>query len=312
MTTAPTPTVSIVIPTYNHAKVLQHALQSVLDQTYTDWEAIVINNFSADNTIEVVESFRDPRIRLINFSNQGVIAASRNVGIKAAQGDYVAFLDSDDTWYPNKLEKAMEIFRQRPDVDLVCHDVFALTQGRITRTIRAGHEFPRMGTNTKLQDYLLFQGNHVATSTVVVRKAKLEEVGGFRENREIISVEDYDLWIRLSAVSKFYFLNLVLGEYCDDITGLSKNVDLHHGNLEILLKSYFSEALKIRPSLFLKWKIRRRLASVYRGAAKITPSQEQRKECIIKMLQTYPIGLKNLVTTAWWLGKLLSPGRPSK
>lgn len=303
------PGVSIVIPTYNRATLLRQALQSVLNQTFSDWEAIIIDTFSQDNTIEVVESFRDPRIRLVNFWKKGVIAASRNVGIKTARGEYIAFLDSDDTWYPDKLEKVMEFFKQHPEVDLVCHDVYAVIDGRITRKIRAGHGIPRKASNNKLQGYLLFRGNHVATSTVVVRKSKIEAVGGFRENREFISVEDYDLWIRLSAVSKFNFLNMVLGEYCDGDSGVSKNVDLHHGNLEILLKSYFSEALETRPSLFLKWKIRRRLASIYRGAAKITTSPEKRKEFIIKMLQTYPIGFKNLVTTAWWLAGPLTRGK---
>ena len=93
------PAVSIVIPTYNHGYFLKKCLQSVIDQTLTDWEAIVINNFSEDNTIDVVNSFHDPRIHLVNFKNNGIIAASRNEGIKISNADLIAFLDSDDSWY---------------------------------------------------------------------------------------------------------------------------------------------------------------------------------------------------------------------
>ena len=102
------PYVSVVIPTFNHAKFLKKALDSVVAQTFQNWEAVVVNNFSTDNTIEVVNSFADPRIKLFNFSNNGVIAASRNHGLKEAAGDFIAFLDSDDVWYPNKLQKCVE------------------------------------------------------------------------------------------------------------------------------------------------------------------------------------------------------------
>ena len=87
------PYVSIIIPTYNHAKLLKKALDSVVAQTFTKWEAIVVNNFSTDDTIEIVDAFNDSRIRIINFSNFGVIAASRNRGLRDATGGFIAFLD---------------------------------------------------------------------------------------------------------------------------------------------------------------------------------------------------------------------------
>jgi glycosyltransferase involved in cell wall biosynthesis len=90
------PLVSVVIPTYNHARYLGRALQSVLDQTYKNWEAIVIDNHSTDNTAELIASFADQRITYLKIHNNGVIAASRNAGIRAAKGEWLAFLDSDD------------------------------------------------------------------------------------------------------------------------------------------------------------------------------------------------------------------------
>ena len=90
------PLVSIVIPTYNHANYLSKALQSVLDQTYKNWEAIVIDNHSTDDTNEVINRYVDPRIKYLKIHNCGVIAKSRNVGIQTAKGEWIAFLDSDD------------------------------------------------------------------------------------------------------------------------------------------------------------------------------------------------------------------------
>ena len=112
------PLFSIVIPTYNHAHFLRKCLDSVISQTFTNWEAIVVNNFSEDNTIEVVESYRDPRIRLFNNANNGIIAVSRNKGITEAQGEWICFLDSDDAWYPDKLMICKDYLN---DYDFICH-----------------------------------------------------------------------------------------------------------------------------------------------------------------------------------------------
>ena len=95
------PLVSVVIPTYNHAYLLKDALHSVICQTYTNIEIIVIDNNSVDDTEEVVLSFLDPRIIFKKINNNGIIAASRNMGILIAKGDYIAFLDSDDIWHNN-------------------------------------------------------------------------------------------------------------------------------------------------------------------------------------------------------------------
>src|SRR5689334_17428665 len=102
-----TPQVSVVIPTYNRAADLRRALGSVVAQTCERWEALVVDNHSTDDTRQVVESFRDGRIRFLQVSNQGVVAVSRNLGVRNAVGDYVAFLDSDDWWLPEKLSRSV-------------------------------------------------------------------------------------------------------------------------------------------------------------------------------------------------------------
>ena len=120
-----TPLVSVVIPSYNHARYLGRALQSILDQTYTNWEAIVIDNHSTDKTDEVMTSFTDPRITYLKIHNKGIIAASRNVGIRAAKGEWIAFLDSDDWWTADKLQFCFDCINDK--VDLVYHDMGIVT-----------------------------------------------------------------------------------------------------------------------------------------------------------------------------------------
>ena len=93
------PDVSIVIPTYNHGIYLKEAIRSIIIQTFKNWECIIINNLSTDNTVDIVKSFNDPRISIINYKNNGSIAASRNKGILSARSEIIAFLDSDDYWY---------------------------------------------------------------------------------------------------------------------------------------------------------------------------------------------------------------------
>ena len=104
MNTSFIPIVSIVIPTYNHAKFIGKALESVIDQTYKNWEAIVIDNNSTDDTDKVINQYNDPRIKYLKINNDGVIAKSRNQGIREAKGEWIAFLDSDDWWTKDKLE----------------------------------------------------------------------------------------------------------------------------------------------------------------------------------------------------------------
>lgn len=202
---SPLPAVSVVIPTYNHAQFLQAALQSVLAQTCAAWEAIIVNNFSQDNTIEIVAAFNDPRIRLVNFRNQGIIAASRNHGLRLACADLIAFLDSDDLWYPRKLERCLA--RLGEGYDLVCHGERWLGGGQDREV------FYGPGPRASYQA-LLFEGNCLSTSAVVVQRKIIEAVGGFREDADIVTAEDYDLWLRLArAGARIGFVREILGEY---------------------------------------------------------------------------------------------------
>jgi glycosyltransferase involved in cell wall biosynthesis len=200
----PDPVVTIVIPTYNHAGFLAEALASVRDQTYTDWEAIVVDNHSEDDTVAVVESFQDSRIRLETFKNNGIIGASRNRAMALARGEFIAFLDSDDVWLPRKLERCVTRFV--PSVGLVAHNLERF--GRASGLIQCGPELRASF------DALLLEGSCITPSATMIRTDVLRAVGGFSEARDVATAEDYHLWLKLAAWRvKMEFLPEVLSRY---------------------------------------------------------------------------------------------------
>jgi len=230
-----TPLVSVVIPTYNHAHFLGAALQSVIDQTHTNWEAIVIDNHSTDNTDAVVRSFKDSRISLLKIHNDGVIAASRNMGIQNAKGGWIAFLDSDDRWYPEKLQVAMEQLKTTPLIDVVSTDemlVNDLTGAK--KVLRYGPS----GSNFYKQ--LLVTGNCLSPSAALVRCGFLT-AGDimFRENKEFVTAEDYDFWLLLArAGAKFKFIRSVQGEYRIHANNHSGRIEKHERSIVEVIKDH--------------------------------------------------------------------------
>lgn len=201
--------ISIIIPTYNRARDLYHALRSVLAQTYPTWEALVVDNYSSDNTEDIVKSFGDPRIQLFKIHNNGVIAASRNLGIKHATGEYVAFLDSDDWWIPQKLEESLKYLEQGADV--VYHDLFLMTRHRQKIFWRKAHT---RDLRSPVFNDLIANGNALNNSSVVVRKKLIDEIEGLSEDHDLVAIEDYDAWLRIAKFTeKFKKIPKTLGYY---------------------------------------------------------------------------------------------------
>ena len=191
-----TPLISIVVPTYNHARFLSRALKSVIEQTYVNWEVIVIDNHSSDNTDEVMETFIDQRIRYLKIHNNGVIAASRNEGIRAAHGEWIAFLDSDDWWTVDKLMVCFNAINDR--VDFLYHyleivsDKPRFLRQRLMKT-------PQVVVPVVMD--LILNGSSINNSSVVVRKKLLSGIGGINEDIKIIASEDYDTWLRIAKLT---------------------------------------------------------------------------------------------------------------
>jgi glycosyltransferase involved in cell wall biosynthesis len=203
------PLVSVVIPTYNHANYLGRALQSVFDQSYTNWEAIVIDNHSTDKTDEVMASIADQRIIYLKIHNNGVIAASRNLGIRTAKAEWIAFLDSDDWWTADKLQVCFDSINDK--VDLIYHDLEIVTDKHrpFSRKIIKSRQ-----VRTPVLIDLLLKGNAIVNSSVVVRKSVLQQIGGINESMEMIASEDYNTWLYTAQLTEqFVYLPRSLGYY---------------------------------------------------------------------------------------------------
>lgn len=200
---------SIVVPTFNRVHDLERALNSILVQTYSHWEVLVVDNYSSDNTDNLIKNFNDSRIKLLKIHNNGVVAASRNLGLKYAVGKYIAFLDSDDWWKPQKLEESIKYLMVGADV--VYHDLFLVTkleQKFFWRKART-----RNLKSPVFKD-LLVNGNALNNSSVLICRKVLDDINGLSEDRALIASEDYDLWLRAAKITeRFVKIPHTLGYY---------------------------------------------------------------------------------------------------
>jgi len=291
--------VSVIIPTYNQADFLHEAIQSVIDQTFTQWEMIVVNNFSEDHTEETVTRFADSRIRLINFKNHGVIAASRNEGIRLANGEIIAFLDSDDKWYPEKLSICME--QMKEDVDLVCHGLRYTKNGQFWRDVKLGPVEATKYLN------LLYKGNCLTPSAVIVRKSILLKVDGFSEDCEVITAEDYDLWLKL-AREKIIFkcINDMLGEYRLHANNASKSAIKHCDATRTVVTTHFIDRGGV--GLLECVAMKRRTAYILYGAGRSLQQAGCTTEALryfSESIKTFPLLLRAYIAIVLLLFKII-------
>ena len=188
-------TVSIIIPAYNAASTLADTLQSVLSQTYQDFEIWIIDDGSQDETEVVVQAQSDPRIHFLKQSNAGP-AAARNRGVAASAGELITFLDADDCWTPDKLADQVRVLAERPDAAVAYSwtDYIDMAGQPLYAGCRDRHEGEVYGA--------LFRHNFIESgSNLMVRRAALEEVGGF--DTSLRAVEDWELWLRLAEKYSF-------------------------------------------------------------------------------------------------------------
>lgn len=183
--------VSVIIPTYNRAKLVDRAINSVLVQTFKDFELLIVDDVSTDNTQQIVEQFRDERIKIIHHQKNKGGSAARNTGIKMAMGEYIAFLDDDDEWIPTKLEKQMRFFeRCRRNVGLIYSWAEIIDEKK--------NLFVKSQSKVKgkfLREIL--ERSFLISSTVIVKKACFRSVGLFDEN--FISCQDREMWTRIAT-----------------------------------------------------------------------------------------------------------------
>ncbi|MBJ6727098.1 glycosyltransferase family 2 protein [Geomesophilobacter sediminis] len=196
-------TVSVIIPTHNRADLITEAIDSVLAQTYTDYEIIVVDDGSTDQTAEALGRYGDSVLYL--YQSQMGPSAARNAGIKRAKGDLIAFLDSDDMWLPEKLSAQVAAMEANPSVGLVATGYATISAGEAKKDeqVLSGAEVSEVRS--------CHYKNYFATSTVMVRADCLKKVGRFDESLHF--AEDWDLWLRILQAYDFTYIGRVLTRY---------------------------------------------------------------------------------------------------
>jgi len=184
----PMPTVSVIIPTYNRHELVRGAIASVLTQSFSDFELIVVDDGSEDGTADVVREF--PEVRYVHQPNRGVSAA-RNYGVRLSAGDLIAFLDSDDLWRPQKLEQQVRFFSQRSDAQ-ICQTEEVWLRNGVRVNPHNKHRKADGDLFARSLELCL-----VSPSAVMMRRELFERMGGFDE--DLPACEDYDLWLRIAA-----------------------------------------------------------------------------------------------------------------
>ena len=212
----PLPKVSVIIPTFNRACWLKEAIESVFSQSFTDYELIVVDDGSTDDTREMCAQYGD-KVRYLFQKNQGSPAA-RNYGISRARGKYIALLDDDDLWLPDRLKMQVEVMGQDPKLAFVCSSAYAIDEH---------HNILRqfgLGVSADMCDFEhLILGNFVLHLTVLVRKDIVLEMGGYDHNLK--SIQDFDLWIRVAKKHPFVYLKEPLAYYRIHANNISNNLE---------------------------------------------------------------------------------------
>jgi glycosyltransferase involved in cell wall biosynthesis len=251
------PKVTVVIPAYNAMTYLSKTLDSVLQQTCTDFEVLIVNDGSTDEIAAWFMTVKDDRVRLISQANQGLPGA-RNTGIMEAKGAYIAFLDADDLWAPTKLEKQVQCLDAKPEVGLVYAWTLLIDRhGNSTGTVTAAQVEGNVWEKLLLGDVV------GSGSNAMVRRSCFDRVGLF--DPELTSIEDCDMWVRIAADYPFALIKEVLVYYRQHPASMSRDYDKMAHNSRLKIEKKFDrvpfELLYLRPRayghafLWLAWKI---------------------------------------------------------
>lgn len=237
------PFISVVIPTYNSEKFITKTLEKVFSQTYNNYEVIVSDDGSTDNTVGAVKSLflkYPSRKKAILINKHKGPGATRNKGIKSASGDWVSFLDSDDLWNHNKLESVVGYILENDDIDLVCHSLIAI--GGPKETLMN----PSKYFNNKIDPFLsIYRENCLYTSALTIKKNLLYQAGLF--DNILPSSQDYDLWLRLGMINKIKmgFIEEPLTTHINREGNISSNVETRLQCMLEISKKYYTELKKV-------------------------------------------------------------------
>jgi glycosyltransferase involved in cell wall biosynthesis len=209
--------VSVIIPTWNRARDLPRAVYSVLEQTYKNFEVLICDDGSTDESRALIQGITDSRVHWIDGAHVGLPAAPRNRGLQVAEGEWVAFLDSDDYWLPNKLESQLN------RIDVSNGRILASCGNAIRQTdahINEAHQLllPRQTEDVEIGLKQLMEDNLVITSTVLLHRSLLPAIGAFPVESGLKVGEDYAYWLRVASLTPIAFHGVALTNYYDSPT----------------------------------------------------------------------------------------------
>ena len=273
------PIVSVIIPCFNCALFLAEAISSVLRQDFTNYELLIVDDGSTDDTPNLIKPYlADKRVRYLPKKNGG-LSSARNYGIINANGDYIALLDADDIWYPEKLACQIKHIENRPDVGMVFSNFNTFNadgiifSGKVSDSIDS---FPNPEFNI-----LFSRNNFIYPSTVLIRKSIFKKCGFFDENLK--SIEDYDMWLRISNSYCLIGVPEKLTKIRVHNNNMSKNVDVMMRNEVMVIDKYRRDVNFVSR--------RKRIAKIYYLNSDRLVHLEEKKDAIklfIKAVVTWP------------------------
>lgn len=295
------PTVSVIIPTYNREKFIGAAVKSVLDQTFKDFEIIVVDDGSTDGTADVVKEFSSEKIRYIYQPNQGRSRA-RNHALELAKGRYLAFLDSDDLYLPEKLGMQVDFMDKRPDCGMVYTSAHCIDENGNSLP----HVYEARVSGWIYKDIAFFVPVTITLPTVMARREVFEVVGGFDENME--RFEDTDMWRR---ISKTFQIGAMQTYTCLLRTHHENSLITQNPEKILAAIEYYVKKIN-REDVDVGWLVRRRgiakLYTYYGGALMSIPAwRNQGYLLLLKAVRSWPA----VFTTAvyWGIRKAISKRR---
>jgi len=234
--------VSVIMPVFNAGQFIAEAVDSVIKQTFNRWELIIVNDGSTDDTRSIAEKYvaADARIKLITQENKK-LSAARNTGITAAKGEWIAFLDADDFWVPEKLEKQLAATEKHPAAGVIFSDGFVFYNNDVKT---AQHYGTVVGYFAPADIYKLeYRGNYIPVLSVLVKKKELDTVGP--QDEKLRACEDWDYWLRLALQGvSFYGMEEKLFYYRKHASNMSNDNSLMSlANSAIFIKNFKRELL---------------------------------------------------------------------
>jgi glycosyltransferase involved in cell wall biosynthesis len=257
------PKVSVIIPTYNYGIYIDKSIDSVLSQTYTDFEIIVVDDGSTDNTKTIIETKYRDKVKYIYQENKGAPAA-RNRAARESKGEYLAFLDSDDSFFADNIEKKVAALEKNPTIGMVYSDGNYIMGNSTNKS----SNYKLSAAGAKLSgdiSLMLLKGYRIESSAVVLRAACFNKVGGFDE--EIVGLDDYDLFLRISFIFNALFIDECLFEsirHKGSISSGTAIIDIYKSKSRIIYK--IEKMYSVRAELLgVEWHKLRAAAKFFDG-----------------------------------------------